>query len=263
MSQVPAGRFFSAGQARKSADIERTRALLELISKTGYQIGQKLPGERALSQELGVGRASLRESIKSLILLGVLEQRQGDGTYIAGGGDSLLPQVIGWGLLLNKPEIDELLEARQAVEVGLAQLAAQKQRRLQIVRLRELYDRMVAAGDDIDAFVEADVEFHMAIAAAAENQVLAGLLHNIRSLLRVWTTRVIAAAQETETALAYHLSVVNAIEEGDSHAANIAMFALTERGKRRLRSTLDDYIGPYNVNPRTEGEPDAGNSPDA
>src|SRR5262245_1397881 len=94
---------------REPANVELTRQLVNYLSSGDLQPGQKLPGERALSEALGVGRAALREALKSLILLGLLEQRQGDGTYLTRSPSDLLPKVIEWGLLLGTHEIRDLI----------------------------------------------------------------------------------------------------------------------------------------------------------
>lgn len=220
--------------------VELTRKLLAYLTSGELDPGQKLPGERALSESLGVGRALLRGSMKSLTLLGVLEQRQGDGTYLAATQSSLLPKVIEWGLLLGRPDLEELVEARCYVEVIVAELAAQRADADSTVRLRGLYEEMVQAGDDVERFVDADVRFHLELAQASGNSVLGGVIGNIRSLVRVWTTRVITAAQETESSLAMHLPVVEAIEARNPERARDAMQALVDRGFRRLNKTLEN-----------------------
>ncbi len=234
----------NALQQREPANVELTRELINYLSQDDIRPGQKLPGERALSEALGVGRAALREAIKSLIFLGLLEQRQGDGTYLSRGQSDLLPRVIEWGLLLGHHDIAELVEARQHLEVTLAGLAAQNRDEESLGRLRALAEAMRNANDDYERYIDADVEFHLEIARASGNSVLAGVLANIRSLLQVWTTRVIIAAQETETSLAMHLPVFDAIEARDVPAARTAMEALMERASRRLRATVDGGATP-------------------
>lgn len=240
-SSAPLPRFTIA--PREPANIELTRQLLNYLSSGDLHLGQKLPGERALSEALGVGRAALREAIKSLIFLGLVEQRQGDGTYLSRGQSDLLPRVIEWGLLLGTHEIEELIEARQHLEVTLAGLAAQNRDAASLERLRAVAEEMRAAGHDYQRYIDADVEFHLEIARASRNGVLGGVLANIRSLLLVWTTRVITAAQETESSLAMHLPVLEAIEQGDVAKARSTMEALMERASRRLHATVGEATG--------------------
>jgi GntR family transcriptional repressor for pyruvate dehydrogenase complex len=223
---------------RQPANVELTRELLTYLTTSDVSPGQRLPGERALSEALGVGRANLREAIKSLILLGVLEQQQGNGTFLARHPSSLLPQVIEWGVLIGRHEVDDLVQARQVLEVQLAELAAHNRSDEALARLRSSLDDMRAAGNDHDAYIEADTQFHIELAAASGNTVLAGVLSNIRSLVHAWAERVIRAAQETETSLAMHEPVFAAVEAGDPAAARDAMQALMDRASRRLAATM-------------------------
>lgn len=201
--------------------------------------GQKIPSERQLAEALAVGRGALREAIKSLSLLGLLEQRIGDGTYLSGSSSDLLPQVIEWGLLLGDKRLDDLLEARYHLEVLLSELAAQRRTEEQLARLRELVAQMHAAGnDDLDGYVRADIAFHLQLAACSGNTVLAGVLTNIQSLLQAWTSRVIHAAGETRSSLAMHEPILTALENGDPEAARRAMTRHMDRAIRRLRESM-------------------------
>jgi GntR family transcriptional repressor for pyruvate dehydrogenase complex len=224
---------------REPATVQITRQLVDYLSSGVVQPGQRLPGERALSEALGVGRAALREAIKSLIFLGLLEQRQGDGTYLARGPSDLLPRVIEWGLLLQRHNLDDLIEARLHLEVTLAGLAARDRTPDQLERLQAVAAVMRDAGHDYGRYIDADIDFHLQIAEASGNSILAGVLGNIRSLLHVWTERVITAAQETESSLAMHIPVLEAIERQDVEGARATMQALIERASRRLRATID------------------------
>lgn len=219
--------------------VEITRRLLDYLLSGQLTPGQKIPSERQLAEALAVGRGALREAIKSLSLLGLLEQRIGDGTYLSGSSSDLLPQVIEWGLLLGDKRLDDLLEARYHLEVLLSELAAQRRTEEQLARLRELVAQMHAAGnDDLDGYVRADIAFHLQLAACSGNTVLAGVLTNIQSLLQAWTSRVIHAAGETRSSLAMHEPILTALENGDPEAARRAMTLHMDRAIRRLRESM-------------------------
>ena len=102
----------------------RHRLLLDYLLAGNVSPGTRLPSERQLAEELGVGRSVVREALKSLGLLGLVEVRQGDGTYLRRVESELLPRVIEWGLLLGERRTADLIEARQHLEVVTAQLAA-------------------------------------------------------------------------------------------------------------------------------------------
>jgi len=226
-------------EPREGPLAEITRKLLDYLFSGEIQPGSKIPSERQLADGLGVGRSAVREAIKSLSLLGLLDVRQGDGTYLSRSGTDLLPRVIEWGLLLEEPRLLDLLEARTEIEIVVAGLAAARAGEAEVTTLRARLDAMRAAGQDVDAYVEADIAFHLEIASASGNQILANLLTSLRSLLRVWADRVLHHAGETDSSLAMHEPIVEAIARGDAEAARAAMQAHMERANRRLREALD------------------------
>jgi GntR family transcriptional repressor for pyruvate dehydrogenase complex len=219
-----------------SADV--TRKLLDWLLSGGVQPGERIASERQLSEALGVGRSAVREAIKTLNALGLLEVRQGSGTYLTASSSGLLPKVIEWGLLLGERSARDLMESRRLLEVEIAGLAAERRDDEALVTLRAAFEQMRAAGDDIPRYVEADVEFHLALGAASGNQVLADLVRSIRSLLDVWARRVLEAAGETASSLKMHEPIVKAVAKGDADAARAAMRRHMERAERRLRDAL-------------------------
>jgi GntR family transcriptional repressor for pyruvate dehydrogenase complex len=225
-------------QPREPPLAEITRKLLDFLLSGEIAPGDRIPGERQLAEALGVGRSAVREAIKSLSLLGLLDVRQGDGTYLNRSGSDLLPKVIEWGLLLGVPSIVDLLEARAEIEVVATGLAATRADADAIEALEERLDAMRAAGDDVDSYMEADIAFHLEIAEASGNEVFANLISNLRALLRVWVSRVLHHAGETKTSLAMHEPILEAIAAGDADAARAAMRAHMERADRRLREAL-------------------------
>jgi GntR family transcriptional repressor for pyruvate dehydrogenase complex len=218
---------------------EITRKLLDFLLSGEIAPGTKIPGERQLAEAIGIGRSSVREAIKSLSLLGLLEVRQGDGTYLSRSGSDLLPRVIEWGLLLKVPSIMDLLEARAEIETVAAGLAATRASKAEVAELAERLEAMRRAGEDVPAYVEADIAFHLEVARASGNEVFANLVVSLRSLLRVWAERVLRHAGETGTSLAMHEPIVKAIASGDPEKARKAMRAHMDRADRRLREALE------------------------
>jgi GntR family transcriptional regulator, transcriptional repressor for pyruvate dehydrogenase complex len=238
---------------REAPSAEITRHLLDYLLSGNLSPGQRIPSERQLAEALQVGRSAVREAIKSLSLLGLLDVRQGDGTYLTRTDSDLLPRVIEWGLLLGERRVYDLMEARSYLEVTLAGLAAERRPNQIVTRLRELLETMRASAEDVPAYVEADIAFHLEIAHASGNEVLGGLVTSIKSLLRVWAARVLEAAGETETSLAMHTPIVDAIEARDVEGARAAMGAHMERADRRLRQTLSSQ--PAEPAPAATGQP--------
>ncbi len=239
MSSVPLPSF--GLETREPLESELARKLIDYFAASELQPGQRLPSERQMAEALGIGRASLRHALKSLSLLGVLDVRPSTGTYLRNGGSDLLPHVVEWGLLLGEKRVEEVIEARSVLEVELAGLAAQRRSAADIAQLRQLLQDMEAQGNRTDAYVDLDVRFHLAIADAAKNDVLAGVLRSLQSLLRVWATRVIEAAGETQTSLAMHAPILKAIVDADEAGARTAMGAHMERASKRLYLAIDSH----------------------
>lgn len=236
------------------------RTLTEYFFSGDFAGGSRLPSERQLAESLGVSRAAVREAIQSLGLLGVVEIRQGDGTYLKSSGSDILPRVIEWGLFLGERRIMDLVEARQQLEISLAGLAARRVSETEAHQLRALLARMDDCAD-AGAFVEADIEFHSTIAQAARNTALADMLGNITSLLRVWMTRSLHAAGETASSNAEHRVIVEAILAKDARAAQAAMRRHLRNAERRLRRTLATVPGrldDHAVSPAAEPQEQAG-----
>jgi GntR family transcriptional repressor for pyruvate dehydrogenase complex len=224
---------------RESLSAQIIRSLTEYFFSGSMLAGNRLPSERQLAETLGVSRSAVRDAIQSLGLLGVVEIRQGDGTYLRNSGSELLPRVIEWGLFLGERRVFDLIEARQQIEVSLAGLSARRRDDAELQTLESLIEQMDAAESAAD-FVALDVQFHAAIGAAAKNTVLSDVLSNITSLIRVWMTRSIKAAGETSTSNAEHRAILAAIASGDPRAAQSAMRTHMKRAEQRLKRSIGE-----------------------
>ena len=224
--------------SRETLTMEIARRLLDYFLSGEVEPGERIPSERRLAESLGVGRSLVREALKSLHLLGLLDVRQGDGTYLKRTDSELLPQVIEWGLLLGEKPALDLVEAREHLEVVVAGLAAERRDDQALDDLRGLLAEMQASSGDPVRFVEADVGFHLRVAEAAGNVVLSDMLNGVRALLRVWIRRVIEAAGETGPSYQEHLPIFEAIERGDGEAAAAAMAVHMAGASARLKASI-------------------------
>lgn len=213
------------------------RQLVAQLQLGSFRPGSKLPPERKLAEVLGVGRSTLREALKTLSVLGLLEIRPGDGTYLSPQPANLLPQIIEWGLLLGSYEATALIEARAELEVVIAELGAQRAGESDTAFMSSAVEHMNAAKSDED-FVNADIEFHMALASACGNPVLAGILRNVKSLLKVWVVRAISV-MDREEVIQQHNEIITAVREGDPVASREAMVRHMGSVTHCLIHTLD------------------------
>lgn len=228
---------------------EVARVLLDYILSGHVGPGEKLPSERHLSESLGVGRSVVREGIKSLGLLGLVEYRHGGGTYLRSSESDLLPKVIEWGLLLGEQRVVDLIEARKYLEVIVAELAADRRTDEQLKRMEAAMIAMEEA-TTTDQFVEADVEFHLAVASASNNGALINMHSSIAALLRVWIHRNMEAASSFEPSRSEHTPILEAIRQGNFAAAGAAARAHMAAASERLTSTLDSSMEQRNSSDR-------------
>ncbi|MDV6271782.1 FadR/GntR family transcriptional regulator [Rhodococcus globerulus] len=216
---------------------EIAKRLVDYLLSGAVKPGQRLPSERALAELLGVGRSSLRDAVKPLQLMGLLDVRVGDGMYLKKADSDFLPQVIEWGLLLKATRTLEMVETRLYVEAALATMAAERRSDDELAAMeREL--AIMKTAPDWTSFTAADTAFHLAVAAAAHNQVLAGILSSIRSLVEVWIGRVVAADPDTSALYEEHRKIFDAVRLKNPGAAGAAMHDHIQRVTELLKQTL-------------------------
>jgi GntR family transcriptional repressor for pyruvate dehydrogenase complex len=225
---------------RVTISTEITRKLLDFLLAGHLHPGDRIPSERQLAASLGVGRSVVREALKSLTLLGLVEVRQGDGTYMKKADSDLLPRVIEWGMLLGEKRIDDLIEAREHLEVIVAGLAAERRDEAALTDLRQHLQDMKSAIGNADRFVAADVAFHLKVAEASGNGILYNVMSGIRTLLQVWIKRVMQAATDFRPSYEEHVPIMAAIEAGDADAARDAMMRHMESAEGRLRAATSE-----------------------
>ncbi len=218
--------------------VELTRHLLQYFLSGEISRGQKIASERQLAAALGVGRSGVREAIKALSLLGLLEVRQGDGTYMTASTSNLLPEVVEWGLLLGERHILDLVEVREHLEVFIAGLAAERCAPADVAALWAAIDTMARAGSDVSVYIEGDVGFHRVLAEATGNEVLVSLSHSFRALLQVWSARCVEEERDTARLAAEHRPIARAVERGDADAARSAMAKHIKTANARLVRAL-------------------------
>jgi GntR family transcriptional repressor for pyruvate dehydrogenase complex len=186
--------------------------------------GEKLPRESELAAQLGLSRSSLREAVRALALIGVLNARQGDGTYVTGLGPQLLLEATSFvaDFLQDHQALLELLEVRRLLEPTATALAAVRISEPELSRLLDCRRRMESAST-VEDLVEADDEFHGVIADATGQATLASLLKSLagRTLrARIW--RGLADEGALEQTKRAHAAIYWAIEDRDAELARAA-----------------------------------------
>jgi GntR family transcriptional repressor for pyruvate dehydrogenase complex len=214
----------------------------QLVASGEWGPGTRLPREADLAAQLGLSRNSLREAVRALSVIRVLEVRQGDGTYVSSLAPDLLLESTRMATdLLPGRAVLELFEVRRLLEPGAVALAAQRMDDSGKAALKRELDRMFAAGEDVTELVEADAEFHAILAGAPGNAVLKSLLESISSRTvraRVW--HGVADRLALDVARAEHTRIYEAIEAGNADLARAAALLHIETNERWLR----EHLGP-------------------
>ncbi len=219
----------------KDSVIER---LLGLIRQQKLGLGDKLPPEIELAEVLGVGRSSVREAVSTLMGLGLLVRRSGDGTYFASDISNLVLRPLRFRLILDPMQLREGFEARRILEGEFAYLAAQRAERADIAKIDAALTAMWDKVDDPTEASERDFDFHMAIAAAAKNGVLFGVLNNIADLImRTHITTVDGSGMRPQT-MAEHEAIAEAIRKRAPDKARRLMIAHIESAARHALSRV-------------------------
>jgi DNA-binding FadR family transcriptional regulator len=216
----------------------------DLIVEGEFAPGARLPKESELAERLGLSRNSLREAVRALSLVGVLEARQGDGTYVT----SLEPELLLAGTsflsdLLTGPTLRELHEVRRILEPAATALATPRLRDEDFEALEESLERMDNA-DSIQAFIDADVDFHRVIVGACGNATLASLIQNISGgTLRARVWRAIHEQGAVESTRRLHHDIYAALQQRDAELAAATDLVHLAAGDRWLQSISEDGAG--------------------
>lgn len=196
--------------------------LLEYIRSGSVSPGEPLPSQDKLAARLGVSRPILREAMQGLASLGVLEIRPGSGCYVR--EPDALPGVDALVDVFSHEAALEVLEARMAIEVEGAGLAAARRTGQDLERLREILGRIRLGVERSASTVDATSEFHEALMQAAHNSVLARLGRLLRQPIRIGTLRIEHAMPETmEGEYEVHRVILDAVEAGDPERAREVM----------------------------------------
>src|SRR3954465_15361996 len=164
---------------RVSVTDDAIAKIKEMIVSGELQPGDRLPRESDLARRLGLSRSSLREAVRALSLVRILDVRQGDGTYVTSLDAALLLDALSFVIQLHHDRsVLELLEARRLPEGEAAALAASRIEPGQVAELHRLIEAMPGC-TGVEEFVENDLAFHRTIAAATGNSVVAKLLESL------------------------------------------------------------------------------------
>jgi GntR family transcriptional regulator, transcriptional repressor for pyruvate dehydrogenase complex len=198
----------------------------ESIVKGDLKAGDQLPAERDLALRFGVSRTAVREAVKALREKGLVEAYSGRGTFITDGTTHAVRQSLDLMAKIGQPDgSTHLAEVRAMIEPEIAALAAMRIQESELATMREAVSVMDRAGKDPDAYIEADLDFHLAVAEGAANPLILSLLDSIVALLREQRMRIFQVPGGPERGQVYHKRILDAVERRDANKAREAMRA--------------------------------------
>jgi GntR family transcriptional repressor for pyruvate dehydrogenase complex len=200
--------------------------------------GDQLPAERELAQRLGVSRTAVREAVKALREKGLVEAYSGRGTFVTDGTTQAARQSFDLMVKIGQQEgAPHLAELRLILEPGIAALAAVRAKEEDLTALREAVAVMDRAQDDPEAYIEADLDFHLALAETVANPLILSLIDSIVGLLREQRIKIFNVEGGPQRGQVHHKRILDAMERRDAEMARTAMRSHLEQVREDSKAT--------------------------
>ncbi|MFZ5596421.1 MAG: FadR/GntR family transcriptional regulator [Bacillota bacterium] len=214
--------------------------VIKQISAGHYRPGEKLPGEREMAAQLGVNRGSLREALRVLEFMRVVEKRVGAGVFVRDPERDFSLETIVFRFLaedgLDQDSLKGLYEAIVIVEVNMARLAARRSTGEDIARLRELTARMDSMLDSADGFTDLDQEYHLAVGSMGHSPVLFTVSSTMWIIMKRYAHALHLSRDLRKKCADGHRLITGAIASGQEDAAAREM-------ERHLKGALSTLLG--------------------
>lgn len=198
----------------------------EMIITGTFKKGDKLPSEREMAESLQVSRTSIREALRELEIMGLIESRQGEGNFIKNSFENTLLKPLSTIFLLKESNSDEILELRNIIERGSVVLAAERITDEELAEMELLFDESLKS-DLKDTLVDIDIDFHYKIAQASKNFLILSILNAISFLIEAFIKdirrNVITKEENINMLIQQHRAILSALKNHDPAAAEKAM----------------------------------------
>ncbi len=201
------------------------KQLRDMIQQGQLRAGDRLPPERDLAKQLNVSRPTLRAGIRSLAAVGVLQSRQGAGTFVVETDDSptLDSSPLRLMAALHGFTSKEMFEARRSLEMAIAGLAAERATGDQMASLAEELAGMFASLEEPEQYLVHDMRFHQMVAAASGNRILTALMNMVATILYDVRSKTVKRATDLKESAEMHRQIYRAIRDRNPEAARNAM----------------------------------------
>jgi GntR family transcriptional repressor for pyruvate dehydrogenase complex len=226
MPKSKPGIFTSLNSEKNGTTVgEVVERLRKMIHSGELSPGDRLPPERDLAKLLGVSRPTLRAGIRSLSTVGILQSKQGAGTFVVEKDDSptLDSNPLRMLSALHGFTSDEMFEARLALEMSIAGLAAERASSEQMTLMAEEITGMYASLNEPEQYLLHDMQFHQTIASASNNRILTSLMNMIATILYDSRSKTVKRAKDLKQSAEQHHNIYRAMREHDPEAARWAM----------------------------------------
>jgi len=212
--------------------------LKQLIVSGQLKPGDRLPSERDLVESLRVSRASIREALSALEMMGLLEVRSGEGTYVRELKPESVVEPLSWMLSMEKGTVLELLEVRKILEVQAVGIAAERITEDDLTKLDSALNEMIRDLQNSDGGEKSDLLFHFTITRATHNKILIRLMDTIsdmmKHMLKSSRAELYKGKYTPELLLEEHMRIFDAIKSRDSELARLQMLKHLEGVEQEL-----------------------------
>lgn len=199
-----------------------TQQLIDLIMAGNIAPGEKLPTEKELMDIFGIGRSSLREAIRALVALGLVEVKVSQGTFVSECFGDFFTKQLALMSKISFENIIELIEARIAIETDIAEMAAKKATSDDVKNLVNICRGMKAAQSD-EEYQNCDLKFHIALAEISRNSFMLQVMKILNNITGLWIRKVIQVGDSKKQAILQHERIIDAIHDKNVSETVIAM----------------------------------------
>ncbi|MGM9522737.1 MAG: FadR/GntR family transcriptional regulator [Oscillospiraceae bacterium] len=230
--------------ARRKPSLSMTvqNELQELLMNGTFKVGEYLPSEQALSERFEVSRTTIRDAISALAEKGFVERHHGKGIYVIDKSQSVAAHSLRTLMLRGHYTVAEFIETRNIIETQIAYFAATRATEEQIKTLEGCTENMLSDTDNIKAYADNDVAFHMELARASQNMLLLSVVTAIRPMLERLVQQVVEANGRTEKDSAFHARIIEAIKRRDPELSRERMEEHLRASEEMFKNSTDKDV---------------------
>lgn len=198
--------------------------IINSIERGELKLNEKLPPERDLAKTFGVGRTSIREAIRALVVMGYLEVIQGKGTFVCRNSRLSDYEELNLKHIIEASSVFDLMEARKILEIGAIKLAAERIDAKQLTKMQKIISEMEVCDNNMRVFYEADLKFHNAIAEASSNAFIGRMMKILIKELHKHSQDFLATSYETkEKTIESAKMILELLSKGNGEEAALCM----------------------------------------